>query len=199
MTAVFLLLVLAGAGFAADDTDGAALANPAANEAEYRRLSQEIQRLAERQHWEGVEHKYIAARETGVDLSFADHLSGAQAAMALGHVRDARHRYEAARDLDVDRGVIEALWNIDTLYGEVALRADPGEALSVAVVPFDPQQAAAIAYANERLGETGVFTGYLPQGDYTLGNAAFTVRVVEVGAEPVRIDVRSEKTRRKQR
>jgi len=156
-------------------------------QAEYHRLSSEIRSLAKRDHWVGVDHAYVEALATGVSLAFGDHMAGASAAMAIGDVGAARERLLAAKDVEVQREVIETLWSIDTHFAEVDLTAERGAELCIEEMPFNPQQANAVEFAQERIRETGVFHGFLPPGRYTLAGTSFTVEVVGVGGRPLEV------------
>jgi len=136
--------------------------------AEYVRLSQEMEKLATRNAWPGVEKMYLDLVATGETPSFADYLIGAHAARALGDVKAARERLLGANTVqNGDQEVIDWLWDIDSNYGPVFLAGDLGKAsLDCANMPFDPNQAQAIAFAKTQIDATGVFDGYLPQGDY---------------------------------
>jgi hypothetical protein len=162
------------------------------SQAEYQRLSSEIRSLAKRDHWMGVDHAYVQAVATGAALAFGDHMAGASAALAIGDVGAARQRLMAAKDVEVDREVIETLWSIDTHFTEVHLVTDRGAELHVAEMPFNPQHANAVEFAQERVRETHEFHGYLPAGAYTVGGAAFTVQVTGVGGEAVVVNARSQ-------
>jgi len=164
---------------------------PDFSQAEYHRLSSEIRSLAKRSHWMGVDHAYVQAMATGAALAFGDHMAGASAALAIGDVGSARERLMAAKDVEVERGVIETLWSIDTHFAEVHLTADRGADLRIEEMPFNPQQANAIGYAQERVRDTGEFRGYLPAGSYTLAGASFAVQVTGVGGVPVMVNARS--------
>jgi hypothetical protein len=184
-----LAVLLAPAGWASDEASADAGEPDAAAKAEYVRLSQEIASLAEKSHWEGVDRAYRKASATGIPLSFADHMAGASASLALGDVAAARDRLQGARALhDDDPDVIESLWALDTAFARVVLTAETGTALTVAAVPFQSDQARAIAFAAEKVAETGRFEGYLPAGRYTLGSVPFEVAVAESGAEPVVVE-----------
>ena len=192
-----LTLLFAAPAVAQDASD--AVADGTA-QAEYVRLSHEMQRLAQKGHWEGVERAYLGARATGVDLSFLDHMSGVQAALARGDVASGRTRLLAARVLrDDDPEVIESLWSIDTAFARVALKADPGATLSIAAMPFDPQQSRAITYAQAAVQESGAFVGLLPEGVYTLAGTSFVIEVHEIGAEPTTLDTRTQKAKKRRK
>lgn len=173
MIGVILCLVL-GVAHAADTTDPAptgAISKADAEHAEYVRLSQELEKLASRNAWPGVERTYNDLVATGVVPSFDDHMYGAHSARELGDISAAHTRLLAANAIKEDKQVLDWLWEIDSTYGQVFLAADPGAtALKAAVMPFEPDQARAVEFAAAKIAESGVFQGYLPQGKYTFGD-----------------------------
>ncbi len=162
--------------------------------AEYQRLHGEMRRLSQRRAWSGLERAYVGASQTGIALSFEDHLHGATAANELGNVDETRKRLWKAHQLREDRQVIEWLWTIDTGYGQVELAVDQGrEGLIIDDPPFEPVARMAIGNAQAKLDDEGTYTGLLPLGDYQLGAASFAV--AGQAWRPVKVDVRSEPTR----
>ena len=137
--------------------------------AEYVRLSHDLKRLASRNAWSGVESKFQLILETGVTPSWDDYISAAHAARTTGDVIAVRDRLLAANIIQESKEVHDWLWTIDNEYGQTQLAADKKYAqLDVAVMPFNPDQVAAIKYAQSSLEEGGIFEGYLPAGDYIL-------------------------------
>ena len=67
-----------------------------ADQAEYTRLSQEIERLSQKGAWSGVERAFQTCLEMGLPLDHEDYVSGAHAARARGDVEAARDRLKAA-------------------------------------------------------------------------------------------------------
>ncbi|MBW1880526.1 MAG: hypothetical protein JRI25_25520 [Deltaproteobacteria bacterium] len=168
------------------------------NHAESVRLSRELQRLAARNHWDGVEHTYQQGVDAGAALSFEDHMVGVQAAFSRGDIGAARERLFAANSLRAgETEVIDGLWEIDTTYARVRLFADPGARLEPAEMPFNQHHVRAIGAARAQLEHAGTFDGYLPEGDYSLASTAFSVSVAAIGREALVVDIRSEKTRRR--
>jgi hypothetical protein len=165
--------------------------------AEYFRLSQELQKLATRNAWAGVEHTYEQLLATGVTPTFDDYLCGANAAKALGDVTAARSRLLAANAIKEDREVLDWLWDIDSNYGPVSVMGDPTKvALKADSVPFDPNQAKAVDFAVAEVTATGTFEGYLPQGTYhfvdsTTPGGDHAVKV-QPRVQATRIDLRSD-------
>jgi hypothetical protein len=131
------------------------------------RLRQEIDRLAQREAWTGVERGYLALRATGAAPRPADLLVASAAARALGDVASARARaLEAVASVE-DRDAIEYLFRVDHELGQVTLRgAGP---LTPELTPWLPDEQAAVAFAQAQLANEGSFTGYLPPGTYHFG------------------------------
>ncbi len=140
------------------------------NRGEYQRLSQELEKLASRNAWAGVERTYAALLATGVEPSFEDYLAGAHSARAIGDVASARTRLIAANAKREDRAVVDWLWDIDSHYNRVLLACDIGKVeLQPEAVPFDPNQRKAVEFAQKEILEKGFFDGFLPQGRYVFG------------------------------
>jgi len=169
-----IMATLLSLGWALGST---AHADDTVEEAEHVRISVEIDRLAQRQAWKGVERKYLQLLEFGIPLTHADHMHGAYAARELGQVASCYERLRAAAEIDATREVIDWLWNIDNNYGHVVLSTAPARAaiLSMIEVPFDPNQRRAIDAAIELVREDGTFTGMIPRGLYTFAGQSFTV------------------------
>jgi len=158
--------------------------------AEYVRLSQELEKLAMRNAWTGVERTFVAIEATGVPPSFDDFVTGANSARALGDVRSARSRLMAANALKEDRGVLDSLWEIDSKFGAVSLAADLGAVeFRAEVLPFEPAQAKSVEFAKQQIDETGVFEGFLPEGVYWFGD---TEVKVQPRVSAILIDVRTD-------
>ena len=95
-------------------------------EAEHERLSDEIEKLAQRQVWSGVERKFeeLEGLES-VQLTFDDLLHGAHAARELGDVAAAYERLKQAAKVEGTKEVVDWLWDIDQNYGFVELVSVP--------------------------------------------------------------------------
>jgi hypothetical protein len=170
------------------------------DQAEYNRLTQELELLAGKNAWVGAERAFTALLATGVDASFEDLMRGAHAARAIGDVTAVRERLELAKDVREEREVIDWLWQLDEHFGPVWLACDPGSLLRLETEaqPFDPDQQRAIEFAQSAIAEDCAFDGLLPAGEYRFYE---TVLKVEPRVQGVRIDLRGveidRKTRRK--
>ncbi len=187
------LLLLPALAFAAPSDDEPVLTPEQLAQqtnAEYVRLSQDLEELASRNAWSGVERAFLGILATGVSPSFDDLVSGAHAARAVGDVNAVRERLLLDNGEREDRTVIDWLFEIDSNYGLVYLAGDPGEvALTPAVAPFNPDHLAAVQFAAKQIEQSGVYEGYLPAGTY-----AFASREVQVQprVSSVRIDLSSD-------
>jgi hypothetical protein len=157
---------------------------------EYVRLREELDKLAKRNAWSGVERTFREMLATGVAPSFDDLKTGAHAAQALGDLGTAHDRLERAHSIKESKDVLDWMWNIRKTYGAVELAGDVGRVeLEAATMPFDPIQAKAVRFAIEQIGETGRFDGLLPKGTYTFGEVEFEVasfidtRMIDVRTE----------------
>lgn len=158
---------------------------------EYNRLSHQLRELSERNAWTGVERSYREIRSLGVPLSFADHMSGARAARALGDATSLKQRLGFANALSPGNSEVEGwLQEIARSYGQASLLCDPGKLeLLRDGLPFDPNQAAAVRFAQLQVTQRGKFEGLLPVGDYHFGQFDFKV---SGGIQTGTIDLRSD-------
>ncbi|TNE84694.1 MAG: hypothetical protein EP330_28910 [Deltaproteobacteria bacterium] len=184
-------MLLATAVFALGAPDVRAAAPNDHATAEYNRVSQQLKELAERNAWGGVERTYRELRGFGVPLSFDDHMGGARSARALGDVTSLRQRLRFAKALAPGNDEVEGwLAEIKKNYGEVSLLCDPGKADLVRDgVPFDPNQAAAMRFAQSEIERRGEFTGLIPAGHYSFDQFSFDV---QAGMQAGTYDVRSD-------
>lgn len=167
-------------------------ANTAA-QAEHERLSDEIEKLVQRQVWSGVERKYQDLEQLGVELTQQDLLNGAYAARELGDVLSAYERLYRAKEIKPTKEILNWLYDIDTHYGHVELMTVPNRSaeLVLEVMPFDINQRKAVERAIAASSADGHYIGLIPKGSYVFAGQQFTV---EPGVS-VRIEV-SPRTRR---
>lgn len=174
---LMLTLLLAGPAWAGQEVV----------DAERARLSDEMEKLVQRQVWAGVERKYQELERLGSPLSVDDYLHGATAARELGDVASSYDRLKAAARIKGTKEIVDWLWDIDNNYGHVELVSVPARstALEPQLMPFDPNQRKAVDAAIDASRQDGAFMGMLPRGDYRFGGQSF-------GVEPgisVRIEV----------
>lgn len=172
MTWILTLWLLLGTSRATPVTAGDV------GEAEHIRLSEDIEQLANRQLWPGVEKKYAELEKLGVDLTYKDLMHGAYSARAMGNAASAYDRLKLAAKVDGTKEVVDWLFTIDANYGQVELLATPprGVALLLVEMPFDPDQRRSVEAAMEIVKRDGGFRGLLPRGTYTYAGQQFTVQ-----------------------
>lgn len=175
---VLLICLLSTPAVAAD-------ADPEAVAAEQTRLQEELQKLASKNAWKGVERTYARILELQVALPVDVHLLAARSGQALGDTMSAYVRLQRAIAVDPyavgkDGPLAEVhaqLRNIDENYGRVHLQVMPGKkaTLERAEMPFATDQRNSIEHVQAVVAKNRVFRGYLPAGDYTVDGVAFTV------------------------
>lgn len=167
LTGISLILALCSNAQAADDV----------SEAEHVRLSEDIEQLASRQLWSGVEKRFLELEKLGVTLTYEDLVHGAYAARALGNTQATYDRLRQAARLKGTRDVIDWLSSIDANYGHVELicHQSRNAVLTVAEMPFEPDQRTAVEASIETLKRDGSFTGLLPRGTYYFNETEFKV------------------------
>jgi hypothetical protein len=159
------------------------------DEAERYRLQAEMDRLARRNAWKGVERVYKELEALG-DLSTNSHLLGSQAAQSRGEMLQAMQRLEVA--VAVGEGSEEAteesgsgladakraLELFTSRYGKVDISVDKSR-ISMLVrtdgMPFSAQERESIVHARDQVVEARVFQGLLPIGNYMIDGEKFEI------------------------
>lgn len=142
------------------------------------RVAEEMNKLATRNAWSGVERNFEKLENlAGCEVSFDQYYTGSQSARFLGKTWEVYQRLEHAKALKPQEEVLGSLAAIDSAYGRVRLSGNPRRPpeLSRAAMPFAPDQKKSIEWAQLVMTETGKFEGMLPAGEYILGGVAFTV------------------------
>lgn len=155
------------------------LATPAAHagsKAEADRLLHELERLAAKSAWKGVERTYAKLLAESRDLPASAHITAANAARQLGDATNASRRYLAAERVEAGSAG-NTLAQYRTLYGRLHVQRVEATCITLnpAVRPFDPTLAEAIDFAARALAETGTFNGLVPAGSYTVGGQSVEV------------------------
>jgi hypothetical protein len=146
-------------------------------EAEHARISDEMDRLAERKAWTGVDRLYRKLETLQVEPSLNDYMLGAYASRELGEVIEVRDRLKSAARTHQSKEIVEWLWKIDNTYGRVELVSVPPRSttLEAGVMPFDPDQRKAVEAAIRSVSDDGMFVGMLPEGEFTFSGQQFKV------------------------
>ncbi|MEZ4239311.1 MAG: hypothetical protein R3F59_24785 [Myxococcota bacterium] len=162
---------------------------------EARRLSEEIEQLAARNAWTGVERTFLQLRALDPPERADDWLRGAESARARGDMGAVRERLARAAALRPDPAVDAWLADLDGRYGRATLRCERRRVvplparilgrppagwraaflLEAEEPPFDPDLVRAIAFARDELARTGAFAGLLPVGRYRMLGTRFGV------------------------
>ena len=164
--------------------------------AEHRQISEEMERLAQRNAWTGVERNFVQLlelQEAGEVITYEEWHLGAQAARALGDMGSCRDRLAQAVKLEGKEEDIAWLEQIDKSYGPVALRSVDKESvptLSIAAMPFAADQRAALEYAQKTLADDRNFRGLLPPGDYTFEAGGVTETFTVAAGSLEQIDIK---------
>jgi hypothetical protein len=154
-------------------------------EAERYRLQQELEKLAQRNAWSGVERIYTELVALDLPLTLEDHQLAGMAAMQRGEMLEAKIRLQKARqggEATPDpsspyQEVSRTLDELDGRYGMVHLLALEGTlpALLRDDPPFSTTEKQAIAFARAQFSEHRAFMGLLPVGVYKLDMQRFEV------------------------
>jgi hypothetical protein len=165
------------------------------DQAEFVRLTEEVEKLAHRNAWAGVERTFLQLLETGITPSFDAWVSGAHASRAIGDVGACRTRLSAANELTEDREIVDWLWTIDAEYGKVFLACDQGKnpaSLDITTMPFNPDHQRAVEFAKAQVAEGCYLDGYLPQGVYTFKTESIEDEIKVIPRiQTVRMDLRT--------
>ena len=161
-----------------------------ATAAEKERLLAEMERLAQKNQWAGVDKAYVKADALGGDLFFEAHVLGAQAAKNLGDPWNAVLRLRKAKTITYDADVVAELQTLEANFGKVwiTISGKKRPELTPEKMPFDPTQRASIDWARAQLSGAGAFRGMLPAGTYTVGIETFQVLIGEGNFLRVQVD-----------
>jgi len=172
-----------------------AFAGGESEDAERYRLQAEMDRLARRNVWKGVERTYAELLDLG-GLTTSDHMLGAQASQSRGEMLQAMERFEAAVQVGIaalpeggvappDGSLAEAKRTLEVFvsrYGKVDISVDKSR-ISMLVridgMPFSAQERESIVYARDLVVKKRVFQGLLPIGIYMIDGERF-----EIAASP---------------
>ncbi len=146
----------------------------AGDQAEAQRLVEEINKLAKRNAWSGVNSSYAKLTKLKrVTFPASAHFVGAQASRAAGNVTNTLARVKKAKAAGHNaKACTEWINDINKNYGQVKIlkQKKPNRALAAASAPFAPDRRGAIAFAATKVKSGKKFVGWLPTGAYKLGN-----------------------------
>lgn len=161
--------------------------DPAVQQAEYVRVSEELRRAAQKNAWKGVERHYERALATGAKVQADVHLIAAQSARQAGDLGSMRTRLLAALATQpTNKQTLDDLLFLEANFARVELRSAPGGILEDYERPFDPLKLKAVDFAIAVIKETGEFSGLLPPGPYALNADPFELAPGQVFALDLR-------------
>jgi hypothetical protein len=162
-----------------------ALASPA----EVERLLSEMDKLAQKGAWSGVERVWGEIQALQGEVPAESWLLAAQSAAQRGEAGDAYRRYLTAERMKpgITAGSMD---QYRTDYGRLEVRRVEATCavLAAAERPFEPQKALAVDRAAQVLAETGGFSGMVPAGAYLVAGQSVQVAA---GAAPTVVQRRA--------
>ena len=153
--------------------------------AEYKRLSQEMERHVSRQRWEKASRVFSEMKALEIDISYDDWVLAAEVNQEIGVIADTRGCLRSAYSIRSTSQVSEWRKLIEDQYGDVVLevKSNADFDFSAKFEMSDPVKRNAVAFAKAQLEEERKFTGMLPIGTYNFVGEDFDV---ESGLEIVR-------------
>ncbi|MEY3212585.1 MAG: hypothetical protein RIT28_3066 [Pseudomonadota bacterium] len=167
--------------------------------AEHRRLSEDMEKKAQKNIWAGVERSFqelLALQKSGEVLTYEDWLLGAQAARGLGDMASCKDRLTQALTVEANAESQAWLDEINANYVPVTLKSPNKEAtatLTIEAMLFATDQRLAVEVAQKTLAETREFSGLLPVGNYTFTDGTLTKSFsVASGGAPINVKLVAE-------
>lgn len=161
--------------------------------AEYKRLSQEMNRHVSRQRWDKASRVFWEIKGLGVDITYDDWYLAAEINQEVGIIAQTKECLREAYELRSTTQVEDWRKLIEDQYGDVVLEVKSNDDFdfSPKFEMSDPVKRNAVAYAKTQLEEERSFSGMLPIGSYHFVGEDFAV---EPGLEIVRsLDPRQRK------
>ena len=151
-----------------------------AEQAEMERILEDMKQFREQANWVIVDKKYAQLLEFSKgEPTYEMHVLGAEAASNLGDVSAVRNRLEKALEIEEVAKTRQWYTSIEQSFSPVTIKVskklETTPELQIAMMPFFPEQQLAFTYAQEQLKKKGKFDGYLPFGDYTIGESTFNL------------------------
>jgi len=149
--------------------------------AEAHRLLREMDKLAAKGAWAGVERSYESLRALeDVEVAVETHLLAASASRQRGDLTETWRRLNRVLELDgLHEDTHIQIATIEATYGEVSLKVHKkwrGEApLEARDLGFSPEHHTALEKARAALADRREYDGLLPLGRYSLGTELFEV------------------------
>ncbi len=152
-------------------------AQPSAEEAEIQRLREQLRQSQESGSLDYSERFYIHMINEDSNLEYMtdqDHIMGAMSSNARGDLQSTLQRLE--RCTESERAIKWRTYIVDNT-GWASLKPQPETQLIFLLGMLNPEQIAAIDYANQVLLKGDSFAGRLPNGAYQYGSQNFLVDI----------------------
>ncbi len=156
--------------------------SPEVAQGRYEQLRGEMERLASRNAWGGVEDAWVEMAGLGVEIPVNLRMLGADSARIRGDAWSAYQRLADVLRLATPEeaeanGVAGQMQIYRDGWGRVTVRRMEATPIALGIVAFPlmPEGRAAVDFATKQLKTTGGFDGLLPVGDYTVGPYPFAV------------------------
>jgi len=150
-----------------------------AEQAEYERLSIELEKMTTKAIWNGADKRFVELEEIGLPVQFEHFVMGAQAAQELGDMLECKKRLAEALEIKPKKKQIRQWYNqIDEEYGYVALFSTSRGEAKLERVDYisSPIHSKALSFATQSLDKKGEFEGLLPIGQYNFSGQEFQLR-----------------------
>ena len=146
-------------------------------QAEYKRLSQEMNRHVSRQRWGKASRVFGEITALEVDISYEDWFVAAEVHQEIGSIALTRDCLREAYQLRSTTQVEDWRKLIEDQYGDVVLEVKSNDDFdfSPKFEMSDPVKRNAVAYAKSQLEEERSFSGMLPIGVYNFVGEDFEV------------------------
>ena len=114
------------------------------------------------------------------------YLLGAESSRNLGDVAAMKTRLTNALAQEETDKIRQWYDSIDSTYAPITIKVskklETVPELTIAMMPFLPDQQLALAFAQQMIQDNRKFQGYLPFGDYQMGETSFSVSQGDSGA-----------------
>lgn len=163
-------------------------------QAEMARILEDMKQFRENANWAVVEKRYQQLSEfSKAEPTVEMHLLGAEAASNIGNVASVKERLGFALAIEESDKTRQWYDSITATYGPVTIKVpkkfETVPELTIAMMPFFPDQQLALVFAQQAIQENRKFQGYIPFGEYTIAGSTFKV---EQGNSGVTVVVRPE-------
>jgi hypothetical protein len=149
-------------------------------QAEMARILEDMKQFREKANWTAVEKRYQQLLNfSKAEPTLEMYLLGAEASRNLGDVTAMKTRLTKALAIEETDKIRQWHDSIAATYAPVTIKLskklETVPELTIAMMPFLPDQQLALVFAQQMIQDNRKFKGYLPFGDYTMGETSFSV------------------------